>query len=80
MKTISFYLLIFTPFLMLVLSAKFALITPLAFVILLGLYVVLYHPTIVGMRLLAKHVITKDEFGKTYIPLWNLKYFGEAFF
>ncbi|WP_162550043.1 hypothetical protein [Hymenobacter nivis] len=44
------------------------------------LYVFVYHPTLVGLRLLDKHVITKADFAKTYIPFWNQRYFSQAFF
>lgn len=79
MKTFSFYVLIMAPMLILALLAKLALLTPMMFVATLLLYAVVYHPTVVGLRLLDKHVIAKHDFVKTYIPFWNLRYFSEAF-
>lgn len=80
MRKISFYTLVFAPMLVLALLSNSSLLDANAFFWLLLLYVVAYHPTIVGLRLLTKHVIAKDDFFKTYIPFWNMKYFSEAFF
>ncbi len=80
MKTLPFYLLIFTPLLAIVLLVKFELITPVAFVVSLGIYIILYYPGIIGLRLLGKHIITRREFGKVYIPLWYIKHFNDLFF
>ena len=79
MKTFSFYVLIMAPMLILALLAKLALLTPMMFVASLLLYAVVYHPTVVGLRLLDKHIIAKHDFVKTYIPFWNLRYYSEAF-
>ncbi|MCC3154104.1 hypothetical protein Q3A66_14350 [Hymenobacter sp. BT770] len=79
MKTFSFYSLLVAPLLILALLSKLGLIDATVFTVLLMLYVFVYHPTIVGKRLLAKYVIGKSEFAKTYIPLWNMQYYSEAF-
>jgi hypothetical protein len=79
MKTFSFYVLIVAPMLILALLNKLALLNPMVFMAFLLLYAVIYHPTVVGLRLLGKHVIAKHDFVKTYIPFWNLRYYSEAF-
>lgn len=65
--------------LMLALLNRLALLSPMVFTASLLLYAVVYHPTLAGLRLLDKHIIAKHDFVKTHIPLWNLRYFSEAF-
>ena len=79
MKTFSFYVLIIAPMLILALLNKLELLTPMMFIAALLLYAAVFHPTVVGLRLLDKHIIAKHDFVKTYIPLWNLRYYSEAF-
>jgi hypothetical protein len=80
MRTFFFYLLIAAPLFLLALLSKLGALDARSFTCLLLLYVVVYHPTVVGQRLLSKHVIAKKDFVKTYIPLWNMRYFNQAFF
>ncbi len=80
MKTLTFYFVLMTPMLFLILFIKLALISSGTFVFLLMFYCLVYHPTVVALRLLDKQVITKADFAKTYIPFWNRRYFTETFF
>jgi len=79
MRIITFYILILTPMLCLVLFSKVGLLTPMAFTCLLLVYAIIYHPTILGLRLVSKGTIRKSEFAKTYIPFWNWQHYGAAF-
>ena len=79
MKLFLFYVLILGPMLLYVLSAR-EVLSPSISLTLIFLYVFVYHPTLVALRLLDKHVITKADFTKTYIPFWNHRYFSETFF
>ena len=79
MKTFLFYLLLLVPMCAIALSLKLGLGAG-DFVLLLALYCLVYQPTLVGLRLLDKHIITKADFAKTYIPFWNHRYFSETFF
>lgn len=79
MKLFLFYVLILGPILLHVLFAREAL-SPGISLTLVFLYVFVYHPTLVALRLLDKRVITKADFTKTYIPFWNHRYFSEIFF
>jgi len=79
MKLFLFYVLILGPMPLIVLSAR-EVLSPSISLTLIFLYVLVYHPTLVALRLLDKHVITKADFTKTYIPFWNHRYFSQAFF
>ncbi len=79
MKTFLFYVLIFGPLILHMLFSREAM-SPSLSLTLVFLYIFVYHPTLVGLRLLDKHVITKADFTKTYIPFWNQRYFSQTFF
>ena len=79
MKTLSFYALIVSPLLILAVLSKLHPVEPQIFTILILLYALVYHPTVVGKRLLSKHIINQSDFAKNYIPFWNMQYFSEAF-
>ena len=75
-----FYLFLFLPMILLALSVRYAWIDSTQLVIGLAAYVFLYHPMILGLRLLQKNKIKGSEFWKTFIPIWNSKYFTVAYF
>lgn len=79
MKTFSFYALLVAPLLIIALLNKLMLLDAKMFTVLVLLYALVYHPTLVGKRLLSKNIINKQDYLKNYIPLWNMKYYGEAF-
>jgi hypothetical protein len=79
MKTLSFYFLLTAPLLILMLLNKLFGMDARVFSCLLLAYCVIYHPTIVGKRLLYKRAIGQDEFFKNFIPFWNMQYYSEAF-
>ena len=81
MKNIlNFYIIIFLPFVMLMLFGKYNLVGNYTWVILLLVYCLLYHPRISGLRLLANGIITKKQLLYNFIPTWNWKYFSFLFF
>lgn len=82
MKTkniLIYYLLIFIPLGVLILSSKNNLISPIVFVILLQIYAFLYHPYVSGLRLLALNKLEKKDFWRMFIPFWDTKFFKNLF-
>lgn len=82
MKTkniLVYYLLIFIPLGVLILSSKNNLISPIVFFILLQIYAFLYHPYVSGLRLLALNKLEKKDFWRMFIPFWDTKFFKTLF-
>jgi hypothetical protein len=50
------------------------------FVVLLAIFVLIYHPLICGLRLLHSQKISYKVFWKNFIPFWNDKYWTFLFF
>jgi hypothetical protein len=64
----------------LALSVRYAWIDSTQLVIGLATYVFLYHPMILGLRLLQKNKIKGVDFWKNFIPTWNSRYYSAAYF
>ncbi|MBI1781460.1 MAG: hypothetical protein HYR66_08830 [Sphingobacteriales bacterium] len=77
---INYYAAIFFPITTLVLLTAAGLVSANAFVTLLLIYALIYHPFVSGLRLIANNKINKGELWKNFIPFWNLKYFSFLFF
>jgi hypothetical protein len=77
---IHFYIAISVPLILLALAARYDLISSTEFTLALAFYVFIYHPLILGLRLMATYKISRSEFWRTFIPFWNMKYFGFLFF
>lgn len=77
---IIFYFLLGVPLFLLILLGKYTFITPAEFALGIAVYIFIYHPMILGLRLIATSRISNSEFWKTFIPFWNMKYFGFLFF
>jgi hypothetical protein len=75
-----FYFSLLIPFGVLALSAKFGYISSSTFVVLLAIFVLIYHPLICGLRLLHSQKISYKVFWKNFIPFWNDKYWTFLFF
>ena len=75
-----FYLAIVLPLALLVLAAKQLSLTPGVFVLLLSIYVLVYHPLVSALRLIATNKIKKSDFWQLMIPFSNMKYFSFLFF
>jgi hypothetical protein len=79
MNIFTFCLLLMAPMFTAIQLSKLGYVSPMGFACFLVFYTVIYHPTIVGLRLLSKGAIPKSDFAKTYIPFWNWKHYGAAF-
>lgn len=75
-----FYILIALPLVSLILSGKYNYINSSTFILLLFLYIFLYHPFICGIRLVQSKKISKQDLWKNFIPFWNDKYWTFLFF
>jgi hypothetical protein len=81
MKNIlNFYIIILSPFVILMLFVKFNLIDNYTWAIFLIIYCLVYHPLISGLRLIAANKIKKNELWHCFIPGWNWKHFSFLFF
>ncbi len=77
---IVYYLLILAPLAVLYFCLKSGAISNNFFAISILIYVLLYHPLVSGIRLLALKLIDKSQFRLNFIPFWNAKYFTSLYF
>jgi len=77
---INFYAAIFAPLSTIVLLASVKLLSSNAFVLLLTIYVFIYHSYISGLRLIAANKIKKKQLLFSFIPGWNWRFFAFLFF
>ena len=77
---ITFYAYISFPILLLLLISKLGLCSNYFFMFGLLLYAFILHPIISGIRLKQMGLISSHDFYKNFIPMWNLKFFGELYF
>jgi len=78
-KTVIFYLYIIFPLLTFSLLLKLDLLSNNVFAFGILLYGLIYHPIVVGIRLIQLNVCKSSDFWLNFIPLWNLKYFDILF-
>jgi hypothetical protein len=79
-KLWPFYMVIFTPLIILAIGLKFNYFSNNFTFWSLMFYALIYHPIISGIRLLKSKKIKKKEFLLNFIPFWNAKYFEFLFF
>ncbi len=75
-----FYIVLFSPFLLLIYFVKTGYINSTFFAISMLTYAIVYHPFISGLRLIQIGKIQKKNFFKNFIPFWRTKYFFSLFF
>lgn len=76
---VLYYLAILLPLIAIAIIAQRNGFTAAEFSIVLLCYALIYHPIITGLRLIALKKISGSDFWKTFIPFWNLRYFGSLF-
>lgn len=74
-----FYILLLIPIAIFALAVKYDYIHSGTFVLLLFIYIFLYHPLICGSRLVQSKKIRKLDFWKNFIPFCNNKYWAFLF-
>lgn len=79
-ELIFFHLKISLPILAIAIALKLQYISALAFVVMLGLYCLAYHPLVSGLRLLKHGKIERSEFWKVFLPFFNWNYFSFLYF
>ncbi len=76
---VLYYLAILLPLMAIGIVAQRNGFTATEFSIVLLCYALIYHPSITGLRLIALKKISGSQFWKSFIPFWNLQYFGSLF-
>jgi hypothetical protein len=78
-NTFIYYCAIMIPMFVLVLAAKNHVLSSTAFVVLLGLYLLIYRTITDSVRLISKNIISKKDFWKLLLPGSHFKYFRELY-
>ena len=79
-KLWAYYIVNFVPIIAFFALRYFHEISKNLFVDLLMFYVLLYYPTISGLRLIALGIIRKGRFYLNYIPFWTSQYLKSLLF